>query len=228
MVQVPPAAGCVLASLAGIASGTAVTAHKQKSAVSHGQKRSYFCAHYPVISQPLHFSLIFWEEYGKSIRGQLLLCSVTQLCLTLATPWTVAHQAPLSMGCSRQEILEWVAISFFRGSARPKDRTTSPALAGGFFTTETPGKPNGSVESTLIYKLMQHRFPHWSVGPGIDSRLFAYHLYKALQIKDQFLLKEQLPLSKTNTKQPCPRRKGSFQTNVWPDCNQYKSKEGRI
>ena len=30
------------------------------------------------------------------------------------TPWTVAHQPPLSMGFSR--ILEWVAIPFFRGS----------------------------------------------------------------------------------------------------------------
>ena len=26
-----------------------------------------------------------------------------QLCLTLATPWTAAHQAPLSMGFFRQE-----------------------------------------------------------------------------------------------------------------------------
>ena len=28
---------------------------------------------------------------------------VTKLCPTLATPWTVAHQAPLPMGFSRQE-----------------------------------------------------------------------------------------------------------------------------
>ena len=28
---------------------------------------------------------------------------VAQLCLTFAAPWTVARQAPLSMGCSRQE-----------------------------------------------------------------------------------------------------------------------------
>ena len=30
-------------------------------------------------------------------------------------PWTVAHQAPLSMGFSQARILEWVAISFSRG-----------------------------------------------------------------------------------------------------------------
>ena len=28
---------------------------------------------------------------------------ITQLCPTLATPWTVACQAPLSMGVSRQQ-----------------------------------------------------------------------------------------------------------------------------
>ena len=31
-----------------------------------------------------------------------------------ATPWTVAYQAPPSMGFSRQEYLEWVAMSFSR------------------------------------------------------------------------------------------------------------------
>ena len=36
--------------------------------------------------------------------------------------WTLAHQAPLPVGFSRQEILEWVAISF-RGSFRPRDQT---------------------------------------------------------------------------------------------------------
>ena len=37
--------------------------------------------------------------YGGGGGGGL----VTKSCLTLATPWTVAHQAPLSMGLSRQE-----------------------------------------------------------------------------------------------------------------------------
>ena len=38
----------------------------------------------------------------------------------LATPWTVAHQAPLSMGSSRQELLERVAMPSSRGSSRPR------------------------------------------------------------------------------------------------------------
>ena len=43
-----------------------------------------------------------------------------QLFLTL---WTVAHQAPLSMGFSRQEYWSWVAISYSRGSSQPRNQT---------------------------------------------------------------------------------------------------------
>ena len=46
-------------------------------------------------------------------------------------------------GISQARILEWVAIPFSRGSSRPRDQTCLlhlPALAGGFFTTEPPGK----------------------------------------------------------------------------------------
>ena len=40
-----------------------------------------------------------------------------------ATPWTVARQAPLSMGILQARILEWVAIPFSRGSSQPRDGT---------------------------------------------------------------------------------------------------------
>ena len=38
-----------------------------------------------------------------------------------ATPWTVARQAPLSMGFSRQEYWSWVAIPFSQGASQPRD-----------------------------------------------------------------------------------------------------------
>ena len=44
-------------------------------------------------------------------------------------------------GISQARILEWVAISFSRGSSQPRARTcisTYPALAGGFFTVRKP------------------------------------------------------------------------------------------
>ena len=39
------------------------------------------------------------------------------------TPWTVAHQAPLSMGFLQERILEWVAVPYSRGSSQPRDWT---------------------------------------------------------------------------------------------------------
>ena len=43
-------------------------------------------------------------------------------------------------GILQARILEWDAIFFFRGSSLPRSRSASPALAGGFFTTEPPGR----------------------------------------------------------------------------------------
>ena len=38
-----------------------------------------------------------------------------------ATPWTVAHQAPLSVGILQTRILEWVAKTSSRVSSQPRD-----------------------------------------------------------------------------------------------------------
>ena len=46
------------------------------------------------------------------------------------SPWTIAGQAPLSMGFSRQES---VAISFSRGSSQPRGQTQVSCIAGRFF-----------------------------------------------------------------------------------------------
>ena len=45
-------------------------------------------------------------------------------------------------GILQARILEWVAISFSKGSFQPRDRTRVSCLADRFFTTEPPGKPN--------------------------------------------------------------------------------------
>ena len=60
----------------------------------------------------------------------------------------VAHQAPLSMGFPRQEYCNGLPISFSRGSSDPGIKTASLALAGGFFTTEPPGKPEVDLSFT--------------------------------------------------------------------------------
>ena len=57
-------------------------------------------------------------------------------CVPLfATPWTVACQAPLSMGFPRQEYWRRLACPPPGDLPDPGIKLTSPALAGGFFTS---------------------------------------------------------------------------------------------
>ena len=59
----------------------------------------------------------------------------------LATPWTVAHQAPLSMGFSRQEYWSGLLFPSLGGSSLLRDWTRVSHTVGGFFTKEPQGKP---------------------------------------------------------------------------------------
>ena len=51
-----------------------------------------------------------------------------------ATPWTVAHQAPLSMDILQSRILEWAAMPSSSGPSQPREQTQISHIAGGFFT----------------------------------------------------------------------------------------------
>ena len=54
------------------------------------------------------------------------------------TPWTEAHQAPLSMGFSRQEYWSWWLCPPPGDLHNPGKESVSPALTGKFFTTREP------------------------------------------------------------------------------------------
>ena len=72
----------------------------------------------------------------------MFTCAQSLSCVQLlANPWTVAHWAPLSMEFSRQKY--WSGIPFPSPGDLPDPgiELVSPALAGEFFTTEPPGKP---------------------------------------------------------------------------------------
>ena len=85
----------------------------------------------------------------KYPNNNLHLWECMRLCVLIlvwlfATLWTVAHQAPLPMGFSKQEY--WSGLPFppprdlYNPGIEPRS-PAFPALAGGFFTTEPPGKP---------------------------------------------------------------------------------------
>ena len=69
------------------------------------------------------------------------------------TLWTIAHQAPLSVGFPKQEY--WSGLPFPPPGDLPDPRTkpVSPealALADGFFTTEPPGKPHKEISKVKV------------------------------------------------------------------------------
>ena len=63
------------------------------------------------------------------------------------TPWTVAHQAPLSMGILQARILEWVAYPFSRGSSQPRN---PDLLQVDSLPAELPGKLKRSLNECEI------------------------------------------------------------------------------
>ena len=86
---------------------------------------------------------------------------VTQSCATLCDPWTVAHQAPLSMEFSRREY--WSGLPFPPPGALPDPgiEPTCPAMAGRFFTTETTGKSYHDRGACIT----QWSYEPWCAGP---------------------------------------------------------------
>ena len=72
------------------------------------------------------------------------------------TLWTVAHQAPLSMGFSRQEHWSGLPCPPPRDLLDPEIKPKSlmpPTLAGRFLTSVPPGKPIFSHTYDYFYKV---------------------------------------------------------------------------
>ena len=80
-----------------------------------------------------------WDESLRRLGLLFAIPQVAQSCLTLATPRTVAHQAPLSTGFPRREHRRGLPCPSPGDLPDPGVGSTSPALAGGFFTAEPPG-----------------------------------------------------------------------------------------
>ena len=76
------------------------------------------------------------------------------------TPWAVARQAPLSVGFSRQEHWSGLPCPPPGNLPHPGIKPTSPAMAGGFFTTEMPGEPFLSVSQYQSERGRQRLTPH--------------------------------------------------------------------
>ena len=85
------------------------------------------------------------------------------------TLWTIVHQAPLSMGFSRQE--HWSGLPFPSPGdlSNPGIKHASPALAGEFFTAEPPGSPTQVRKKPTLNELLRY--------PYICKSIFGYPYY---------------------------------------------------
>ena len=81
---------------------------------------------------------------------------VTQSCLTLCDPMDYTVRGTL-----QARILEWVAISFFRGSSQPR----FPTLQVDSLPAEPQGKPKNTGVSILY--LLQQIFPTQELNRGL-------------------------------------------------------------
>ena len=116
-----------------------------------------------------HLGTKLWVRIISKTESSLLF-QVPKVYLTLCDPMDYSPSGSSVHGISQARILEWVAICFSRASSQPKDQFMSPALAGGFFITEPPGKPNlWSVSTVLLmasrFSILALRIP-WTVWKG--------------------------------------------------------------
>ena len=85
-------------------------------------------------TQTAFYYVLYMFVFYKTV----CVCVLSHVGL-FATPWTVAHQAPLSMGFSRQEYWSGLPFPSPGDLLDPGIEPMSPALAGRFFTSESPG-----------------------------------------------------------------------------------------
>ena len=110
-------------------------------------------------------------------HGCMPSCSVMSDCLQ--PPWVVAPQVPLSMELPMQEC--WSGLPFPSPGDLPDPglELMSPALVGGFFITEPPGKlPKDHQEIPLTHF-------HWEILHAVSPHSFIPSLSRYCHIKQQ-------------------------------------------
>ena len=86
----------------------------------------------------LQFTIALFKElsifYLIQTLSEVKWSEVTQSCLTLCDPVDCSLRGSLIHGILQAGILEWIAISFSRGSSWPRDRTWVSHVTGRCFT----------------------------------------------------------------------------------------------
>ena len=132
------------------------------------EEREKIKCRYVVCCKMLHFALPMLKsptcletfdghmmKLPHSHNEVLRVCSVSCHVQLFVTLWTVALQAPLSMGLSRQEYWSWFPCSPSGDLPNPGIKLESPALQVDSLPTEPPGKPCNGVSKPLLLGLAE-------------------------------------------------------------------------
>ena len=84
------------------------------------------------------------------VQQKLAQCAYFLSHVWLWDPVDCSPPGPLSMWILQERILEWVGVSFSRGSSQPRDPTQVSHTAGGFLPSEPPGNPSTVLWSNYI------------------------------------------------------------------------------
>ena len=102
---------------------------------------------------------------------------VAQSCPTLCDPMDCSPPGSSVHGILRARILEWVAISFSRGSSRPRDQTQVSRIAGSH-----QGRWLSEILSSFIFYMISLRFS--TLGSSSTQRYTLYCRLPKLQRKE--------------------------------------------
>ena len=97
--------------------------------------------------------MILNQGWANFLVKCVCVCVLNQLCFLFATPWTVDHKAPLSMGIFGQEYWSGLPFPIPGDLPNPGIEPTSAvfaALAGGPFTIEPPRKSLELLNTPII------------------------------------------------------------------------------
>ena len=100
--------------------------------------------------------------YTESVCVRVCLCESLSCVQLFATPWTIAFQASPSVGFSRQEILDWIAISFSNRKYKGLNITLS-------FFSSVQFSCSVVSDSLRPHELQHTRPPCPSQTPGVYS-----------------------------------------------------------
>ena len=103
-----------------------------------------------------YFHVFYSSANCPSQKSRIPSCAWLLIHVHLfVTTWTIACQAPLSMGILQARILEWVAMPFSRGSSQPRNWTSVSCTAGGFFTSWASGAAQGLLSYYYLFCLLK-------------------------------------------------------------------------